>query len=195
MIIKYVTICELGVAACGGCSMGRRSVSVELKHAVTQKSTSLSMVDGMSKEQEHLQSDTRNRSCLQELYYKWGDLVKRRSFLPSLLDINTDMFSSQVRSNYRSFKKTWTALKKEGGSYKEAPALCVPWCCEHMAASVFRRPCQTLNTEPHRGSQQDPNAGVLHRTEPWFKNRESFELRFSQILYHANEILHLYKHF
>lgn len=38
--------------------MNRSSVSVELKHAVTQKSISWSMVDGMSEKQQNHELET-----------------------------------------------------------------------------------------------------------------------------------------
>ena len=41
-----------------------------------------------------------------------------------------------------------------------------------MVASGGRRPCQTRNTAPRRGSQPDPNAAALRRTEPWEKETE-----------------------
>lgn len=58
MIIKHVNLSKLRVAVCGGCSMSRSRVSVDLKHAVTQKLISWSMVDGMSEKQQNHQLET-----------------------------------------------------------------------------------------------------------------------------------------
>jgi len=78
----YVTLCKLGVAACGGCSVSRCRLSLLLKHAVTKEINFLDY--GWWHEWETAESSAGNRlahtkavvGCPPDLYYEHYAAVK-----------------------------------------------------------------------------------------------------------------------